>query len=252
LVLVDYRDPTVTPTPPRPSQVVQKKPHTIELAAIAADEGGVDRVEYFLVGQDKSRLDEEDLAKKNLMAIWRNDRPRLGESAPRPRPFATEKLEIGTYWVWAIAYDRVGRKSLETRLGSFRVNEPAPQGEKKIAGVTVRGQAIYNNSSRDGITITLSTPDGANVDSTQPVGEADPAAAAPLPGQRPPRPQFWFTFKDVPPGKYVLTARGTEKTPDGRGVPQKLIQLDPVPFEVKASDKGTLTLDKPIKLTRDR
>ena len=74
---------------------------------------------------------------------------------------------------------------------------------------------------------------------------------APTPGQRPPRPQFWFTFKDVPPGKYVLTAKGTEKTTDGR-VRVKLVQLDPLPFEIKASDKGTVTLDKPLKLTTDR
>ena len=77
---------------------------------------------------------------------------------------------------------------------------------------------------------------------------------ADAPGQRPPRPQFWFTFKDVPPGKYVLTAKGTEKTitTDGRGVLRSLCSRTPLPFEIKASDKGTVTLDKPLKLTTDR
>jgi hypothetical protein len=240
-VLVDYRDPTVTAVPPKPGEVIFKKPIMIELAAGAADEGGIERVEYYLVGQDKTRLDEEDLVKKNLLGIWRMNRPRLEENFARPVPYNTEKLEVGTYWVWAVAVDRAKRKSLETRLGSFRVNEPAPEGDKKVAGVTVKGQAVYLGVSRDGITVTLSTTTGQQVATATPVG----LAAGPM------RPEFSFEFKDVPPGTYVLTAQGTEQTPAGKGAAKKLRHSEPLKFEVKSTDKGMITVN-PLKLTTDR
>jgi len=251
-VLVDYRDPTVIAVPPKPDLIVHKKPMTVNLAAIAADEGGIERVEYYRVGQNKRRLDEADLAKPNLLEIWRMDRPQLDEKFARPVSYNTEKLDSGTYWVWAVAFDRVGRRSLETRLGLFRIEAPESEG-KKIAGVTVKGQAKYvDGVSRDGITITLSTADGKNVDSTQPAGVANPAAPPAVAGQPAPRPEFWFEFKDVPPGKYVLTAKGTELTPAGRvGGPKKFRHSDPLSFEVKPGDKGTITLN-PLKLTTDR
>ena len=63
-VLVDYRDPTVTASSLRPSQVTQKKPESIELAAVAADEGASRGSSIFRAQQDKSRLDEEDLAEE--------------------------------------------------------------------------------------------------------------------------------------------------------------------------------------------
>ena len=59
---------------------------------------------------------------------------RVEESVPRPAPYNTEKLDVGTYYVWAVAIDRVGRKSLETRLGSFRVNESARRATRKSPG----------------------------------------------------------------------------------------------------------------------
>jgi uncharacterized surface anchored protein len=95
-------------------------------------------------------------------------------------------------------------------------------------GIVVKGAAVYLAKGRDNIAVTLTPGDEKAKPLTTTTDEK---------GE--------FLFKNVPVGKYKLTAKGTPT-----GSLRKLKELDPVDVEVASADAPPITVQ--VKLTIDR
>ncbi|HSD79942.1 MAG TPA: Ig-like domain-containing protein, partial [Solirubrobacteraceae bacterium] len=169
--------PTVTLTQPA-NGATFTAPATVNLAATASDsDGSVTKVEFF------------------------NGQTKLGEDTSAPYTFTWSGVGIGTYTLTARATDDLGGV---TTSGGSTITVGAANTAPTVSITSPANGAIFPWKPTITITATASDSDGTVTrvefrDGTTVLG-SDTSAP------------YSFTWRNVPPGNHVLTARATDNT----------------------------------------
>ena len=173
-IQTDGSPPTVTLTQPA-NGATFAAPATVSVAATASDDGTVTRVEFF------------------------NGAAKLGEDTTAPYSFTWGGVTAGTYTITARATDDLGAS---TTSAPSTITVTAANTPPSASITSPADGAIFSWKPTITITATASDPGGSVTrvefrDGTTVLGQDTSAP-------------YSFTWRNVPPGSHVLTARATD------------------------------------------